>query len=92
MEKHLIAAALAAGMLLAGATFAVQDAQDQPSTRPAERPERAIRGGQVVRPYNLLDDLALDQERQIGEIRPVFLRGVRELERVEREGDGEEAE
>ena len=94
MTKHLTAAALLAGTLLAGVAVAVQD---EPSTRPAEDSEpaepaeragpaeRAIRTGQVVRPYNLLDDLTPEQEEQLGAIRAEYLRGVRDLRDRERE-------
>ena len=73
---------LAAGTLAAACTFALLGfAQDAPSTRPAASAER----GQVVRPYNLLEDLTAEQQDQLELIRGEYLAVVREARQIERE-------
>ena len=77
-RKKLIAGALVA---VVAAFTLMAGAQDAPSTRPAASAER----GQVVRPYNLLDDLTAEQQDQLRLIRGEYLAVVREARRLERE-------
>jgi Spy/CpxP family protein refolding chaperone len=71
------------GIVLAVLLAAVAGAQDAPA-EPGEA-ETPSRMGQVVRPYNLLDDLSPEQERQLRLIRGEYLATVAEARRVERE-------
>lgn len=70
-------AIVAVALIAAGTTaaVAVQDAEG-----PTTRPRRAVPSGQVVRPYNLLDDLSAEQEAQLRALRGDYLVKLREIE------------
>ena len=77
---------VAAALLGMGLTTAVVASQDAEAEDAAEAQsslidtDRRMPGGQVVRPFNLLDDLDAEQEAKLKQLRQDHLLAVRELE------------
>ncbi len=75
---------VAAAVLSVGLTTAVFAHQDAETEGDGEsslvESDRRMPGGQVVRPFNLLDDLDVGQEAELKKLRQDHLLAVRELE------------
>lgn len=76
--KQLLSPAVVAVALIAAGTTAAVAVQD--AEGPTTRPRRAVPSGQVVRPYNLLDDLTAEQAAQLRALRGEYLVKLREIE------------
>ena len=74
--------AAVAGALFASVAVAVQDEADEAGEAAGQSviTGRAVPSGQVVRPYNLLEDLTDEQEAELKAARGEYLQKVREAE------------